>query len=198
MRVFSFFFVLHVFMLYFNLLNNSELKYKYRVCHSLYGHKLNYTAIRIPPFISRLRYIRKNTSQSLLTTAAETSDLCIINNLKDKAMGFNDDLKDWMQIWFEQCMKRFDRIDRYLEKMAIKEKLLEGERLLDNQDVCQMLNVSKRTLQRYRSSGELPYHKTFYKESDVEAFIKANFAKGENTGNDAPEDTGGDPEDTDS
>ena len=108
-------------------------------------------------------------------------------------MGFNDDLKDWMQIWFEQCMKRFDRIDRYLEKMAIKEKLLEGERLLDNQDVCQMLNVSKRTLQRYRSSGELPYqmvyHKTFYKESDVEAFIKANFAKGE--------DTGGDPEDTD-
>lgn len=112
----------------------------------------------------------------------------------------NDDLKDWMQQRFEQLMKRLDRIDSYLEKMAIKEKLLEGERLLDNQDVCQMLNVSKRTLQRYRSSGELPYqmvyHKTFYKESDVEAFIKANFAKGEDTGDDTPEDTGGDPEGT--
>ncbi|KAA6311093.1 hypothetical protein EZS27_037716, partial [termite gut metagenome] len=50
--------------------------------------------------------------------------------------------------------------------------------------------------QRYRSSGELPYqmiyHKTFYKESDVEAFIKANFAKGEDAANDPPED-----EDTD-
>ncbi len=116
-------------------------------------------------------------------------------------MGMNDDLKEWMQIKFDQLMMRFDRIDRYLEKMAIKEKLLEGERLLDNQDVCQLLNVSKRTLQRYRSSGELPYqmiyHKTFYKESDVEAFIKSNFAKGEDTGDDTPEDTGGDPESTD-
>lgn len=115
-------------------------------------------------------------------------------------MGMNDELKDWMQMRFEQLMKRFDRIDSYLEKMAIKEKLLEGERLLDNQDVCQLLNVSKRTLQRYRSSGELPYqmvyHKTFYKESDVEAFIKANFAKGEDTGDEPPKDTGGDPEGT--
>lgn len=113
-------------------------------------------------------------------------------------MGMNDDLKDWMQIWFERLSVRFDRIDRHLEKMAIKEKLLEGERLLDNQDVCQLLNVSKRTLQRYRSSGELPYqmvyHKTFYKESDVEAFINANFQKGKDTKGDAPEDTGSDPE----
>ncbi len=106
----------------------------------------------------------------------------------------NNDFKDWMQ----RIMSRFDRLDKHMEKMEIKEKLLEGERLLDNQDVCQMLNVSKRTLQRYRSSGELPYqmvyHKTFYKESDVEAFIKANFAKGEDTEGDASEDTGGDPE----
>ena len=110
----------------------------------------------------------------------------------------NDDFKDLMQIWFERLMARLDRIERHLEKMAIKEKLLEGERLLDNQDVCQLLNVSKRTLQRYRSSGGLPYqmlyHKTFYKESDVEAFIKANFRKGETPDDDAPENTGDDPE----
>ncbi|HQH66618.1 MAG TPA: helix-turn-helix domain-containing protein [Clostridia bacterium] len=122
----------------------------------------------------------------------------------------------FMQEWFERLLMRFDRIDRHLEKMAIKEKLLEGEKLLDNQDVCQLLNISKRTLQRYRSSGELPYqmiyHKTFYKESDVEAFIKANFAKGESenqddessddtsdegTDNDNPKDTGDEPEETD-
>lgn len=116
-------------------------------------------------------------------------------------MGYNDDMKDWMQQWLERFMQRFDRLDSHLEKMAIKEKLLEGERLLDNQDVCQLLNVSKRTLQRYRSSGELPYqmlyHKTFYRESDVEAFIKANFAKGEDADGDAPKDTGDDPEDMD-
>lgn len=116
-------------------------------------------------------------------------------------MGMNDDLKDLIQIGFERLMARLDRIERHLEKMAIKEKLLEGEKLLDNQDVCQMLNVSKRTLQRYRSSGELPYqmiyHKTFYKESDVIAFIKANFAKGDDKDGDAPEDPGNGPENTD-
>ena len=123
------------------------------------------------------------------------------------------ELTSFMQNWFERFMKRFDRIDSNIEKMAMKEKLLEGERLLDNQDVCQMLNVSKRTLQRYRSSEELPYqmiyHKTFYKESDVEAFIKANFEKGKNTEDEKPDtavdennedelpkDTGGNPDDT--
>jgi hypothetical protein len=115
-------------------------------------------------------------------------------------MGMNDDLKDWMQIWFERLIVRFDRIERHLEKMAIKEKLLEGERLLDNQDVCQLLNVSKRTLQRYRSSGELPYqmiyHKTFYKESDVEAFIKTNFRKRETSDDDIPKNMGNAPENT--
>jgi hypothetical protein len=103
------------------------------------------------------------------------------------------ELTAFMQEWFERLMARFDLIDRHLEKMAMKEKLLEGEKLLDNQDVCQLLNVSKRTLQRYRSSGELPYqmiyHKTFYKESDVEAFIKMNFAKGENQEDETPDDT---------
>ena len=34
--------------------------------------------------------------------------------------------------------------------------LPDGERLLDNYDLCRMLNISKRTLQRYRTSGELP------------------------------------------
>ena len=33
--------------------------------------------------------------------------------------------------------------------------LPDGERLLDNYDLCRMLNISKRTLQRYRTSGEL-------------------------------------------
>ena len=55
--------------------------------------------------------------------------------------------------------------------------LPEGEKLLDNAEICRMLNISKRTLQRYRSSG-LPYlmlyHKTFYKESEVREFVMSN------------------------
>ncbi len=97
-------------------------------------------------------------------------------------MGDND-LMNWMQEWFERFMGRFDHLDNNLEKMSGRYNFLDGERLLDNQDVCQLLHISKRTLQRYRSSGELPYqtiyHKTYYKESDVDAFIKSHFIKGE-------------------
>lgn len=52
---------------------------------------------------------------------------------------------------------------------------------MDNQDLCEFLHVSKRTLQRYRSSGVLKYktiyHKTYYKESDVQEFMKHHFEK---------------------
>lgn len=89
----------------------------------------------------------------------------------------------WLQEWFERFMSRFDRLDGNLQDISGRYNFLDGERLLDNQDVCQLLHVSKRTLQRYRTSGQLPYqtiyHKTYYRESDVEAFIKLHFSKGD-------------------
>lgn len=81
----------------------------------------------------------------------------------------------------ERIMDRLDRQDKKLDKMSQRRNMLDGELLLDNQDLCMLLNVSKRTLQRYRSSGELPfqtvYQKTYYKESDVHTFIRKNFNK---------------------
>jgi hypothetical protein len=59
---------------------------------------------------------------------------------------------------------------------------IDGEMLLDNQDLCFMLNVSKRTLQRFRSSGFLPYkrinQKLYYLESDVLQFIREHLKQG--------------------
>ena len=80
------------------------------------------------------------------------------------------------EMWMEKIMERFDRHER----LEIKEvKYLDGERLLDNQDLCQLLQASKRSLQRYRSSGVLRYqmlwHKIYYKESDVQEFLKYHF-----------------------
>ena len=93
-----------------------------------------------------------------------------------------------MERWFGSIMERLDRQERLLEEIrqhqrampnaeenADKEKCLNGERLYDNQDLCMLLQISKRTLQRYRSVGALPYlmlrQKTYYKESDVEKFL---------------------------
>ena len=46
---------------------------------------------------------------------------------------------------------------------------------LDNQDVCQILNISPRTLQTLRQNGTLAYsqieHKIYYKPDDVERII---------------------------
>ena len=102
-------------------------------------------------------------------------------------MNEDEELRGFMREWFERFMGRFDRLDKFMEIMSGRHNVLNGERLLDNQDLCQMLNVSKRTLQRYRSAGELTYitihHKIFYTEKNVEKFIRDHFSEGEYKGN---------------
>lgn len=89
--------------------------------------------------------------------------------------------KESFEAWMERIMDRIDHLEKALQKLNKRDNMLEGERLYDNQDVCQFLNISKRTLQRYRSKGELPfhsiYHKTYYKESDLHTFIRTHFDK---------------------
>ena len=76
--------------------------------------------------------------------------------------------------WMERIMKRFDDLKQTAPDIP-QRPMIDGEPLLDNQEVCIMLQVSKRTLQRYRASGTLPfhivYHKTWYLESEILAFI---------------------------
>jgi hypothetical protein len=103
--------------------------------------------------------------------------------------------KEEFEEWMKRIMARFDRQDRKLDKMnKPHQTMLDGEILLDNQDLCQLLHVSKRTIQRYRNTGQLPfqrlYNKTYYKSSDVKEFIINNFNKkeGDGDGNDEKED----------
>jgi DNA-binding transcriptional MerR regulator len=83
--------------------------------------------------------------------------------------------------WMRRIMERFDRLERKMEKPEKPACTLDGEKLLDNQDLCFMLNISKRTLQRYRVSGLLPCkrirQKTYYLESDVMNFIRDHLKK---------------------
>ena len=86
--------------------------------------------------------------------------------------------------WMQKIMERFDRNEQLICALTGKElkevHYLDGEQLLDNQDVCQMLHMSKRSVQRHRSDGTLKYcmlkGKVYYKESDVMDFIKHHFA----------------------
>lgn len=89
--------------------------------------------------------------------------------------------KEYFEGWMQRILSRLNDVADKLEDSGEEVPLFDGEKLLDNYDVCRMLNISKRTLQRYRSSGELPfqmiYHKTFYKESEVMKFIETHFSR---------------------
>lgn len=90
--------------------------------------------------------------------------------------------KDLFEEWMQRLMGRIDRLDGIISVLINKEasgvKYLDGERMYDNQDLCEMLRTSKRSLQRFRSEYGLKSRrisrKSYYKESDVLEFISRN------------------------
>ncbi|MBB1647380.1 MULTISPECIES: helix-turn-helix domain-containing protein [Sphingobacterium] len=56
--------------------------------------------------------------------------------------------------------------------------IFKEEKWLDNQEVCLMMDITKRTLQTYKDKGLLPYSKlnwkNYYKRSDVQALLEAH------------------------
>lgn len=82
--------------------------------------------------------------------------------------------------WMGRIMERFDLLSESISNTQNSRNNIDGEELLDNQDLLQMLKISNRSLQRYRSSGKLPYYtisgKLYYKLSDVHQFIRESFS----------------------
>lgn len=81
--------------------------------------------------------------------------------------------------WMQRLLSQVELLQRKVDKLGNNDNVISDEILLDNQDLCLLLKVSKRTLQRFRSSGKLPYKrigkKTYYLESDVHKFIQKGF-----------------------
>lgn len=82
--------------------------------------------------------------------------------------------------WMQRLLGQIELVNRKVDRLGNKDNVISDEILLDNQDLCLLLKVSKRTLQRFRSSGKLPYKrigkKTYYLESDVHKFIQKGFS----------------------
>lgn len=81
--------------------------------------------------------------------------------------------------WMQKLYSEVRDISGYLKaSYGAKEVFGENEQHLDNQDLCRMLHVSHRTLQRYRTDGLLPFlkrgQKIYYKASDVREFVNRN------------------------
>ncbi|NDV47614.1 DNA-binding protein [Paludibacter sp. 221] len=85
----------------------------------------------------------------------------------------NEDFEKWMA----KLSKKLSEIGQDIKSLInTSEVFSEEEKLLDNQDLAFLLKVSFRTLQRYRTSGKLPYfmiaHKTYYRTVDVRNFVR--------------------------
>lgn len=71
----------------------------------------------------------------------------------------------------------FDRIEKKLDRMGRVKEFLNGDELLDNYDIAKLLNVSLRTVARYREKGLIRYYQTddngknFYRSSEIQEFL---------------------------
>lgn len=78
---------------------------------------------------------------------------------------------------FSQLMKGLiAKLERYC---ASARPMLGGEVFLTGEEVCELLKLSTRTLQEYRSRGTLAYYKIggkiLYKQSDIQAMLERHY-----------------------
>lgn len=71
----------------------------------------------------------------------------------------------------------FDRLDTIESKIdGYKKHVIDGREMIDNADLCKILKISKRSIYRYRRSGELTPRKLggklYYDIEDVKKLIK--------------------------
>ena len=67
----------------------------------------------------------------------------------------------------------FNRLEKKLDRMNRLKDCLDGDTLLDNCDLAQLLGVTQRTIARYREKGLIRYYQTdengknFYRSSEI-------------------------------
>ena len=68
--------------------------------------------------------------------------------------------------------------EKNLDRMNRLKDCLDGDTLLDNCDLAQLLGVTQRTIARYREKGLIRYYQTdengknFYRSSEIQEFLR--------------------------
>ena len=80
-------------------------------------------------------------------------------------------------------VSRFNDVEKKLDRLNNVKEAMDGDKLLDNQDLCLLLGITKRSLARYRQKGLIRYYqidrKTYYKASEIQEFLKTKGKKTE-------------------
>ena len=84
----------------------------------------------------------------------------------------NEDFVKWATLISQNQKETNSKLNSLINTNDVFDK---DDKPLDNQDVSLMLNVSHRTLQRYRDNDLLPFfkigQKVYYRTSDVRNFV---------------------------
>ena len=77
---------------------------------------------------------------------------------------------------YEEMVGKLNRLSDRVNEILRKREGKRLSRWMDNQEVCQQLRISPRTLQTLRDNGTLAYsqigHKIFYKPEDVQRIVR--------------------------
>ena len=86
--------------------------------------------------------------------------------------------KEYFDQWMNRITEHQEQMMGELRQLKAQSPDTSGDGMIDDADFCQILNISARTSQRYRTEGLIPYsvlrQRVYYKESDVWTFIHKN------------------------
>ena len=78
---------------------------------------------------------------------------------------------------FKQIMDKINRIQKSIEDNKTQTPLT--DKWLDVQEVCELLKISKRTLQNYRDQGIISYSqisgKIYFRATDIEEHLNKHY-----------------------
>lgn len=79
---------------------------------------------------------------------------------------------------FDELIVRLSEIEKKVTRLCSPAGDAGLKKWMDNRDVCEVLRISKRTLQVYREKGLLPYtrikNKIFYRTEDVQKLLESS------------------------
>ena len=80
---------------------------------------------------------------------------------------------------FDELVVRLSLIEKKVIGLCSQTKDAGLKKWMDNQEVCGVLRISKKTLQVYREKGLLPFtrikNKFFYKPEDVQSLLESSY-----------------------
>jgi len=80
---------------------------------------------------------------------------------------------------FLSINEKISSIEKQVRQLSLKERNPLGDTYLDTDEVCELLKICKRTLQKHRDEASIAYiqfgGKTLYKKTDIQDLLEKHY-----------------------